>query len=76
MQSYAVNVKDGRLIALVPVEKAGNSTFVGQTVQQIADAQSKHVIDALLDIVVEDDLDTEFFARPRGGRRPNSPRRC
>src|SRR5499427_5479175 len=66
MKSYVVNVKDGRLIALLPDAKTGNSSLVGQTVQQIADAQGKHVIDALLDMVVEDDLETEFFAPTQG----------
>jgi N-acyl-D-aspartate/D-glutamate deacylase len=64
MKSYVVNLKDGRLIALVPDEKGSNAA--GQTVQQIADAQGKHVVDALLDIVVEDDLETEFFAPTQG----------
>jgi N-acyl-D-aspartate/D-glutamate deacylase len=64
MKSYVVNVKDGRLIASVPDQKSANS--VGRTVQQIADAQGKHVIDALLDMVVEEDLDTEFFAETQG----------
>lgn len=63
MKSYPVNVRDGRLIASLPEEK---SNFAGQTVQQIADAQGKHVIDALLDLVVDDDLETEFFAPTQG----------
>ena len=54
MKSYVVNLKEGRLIALVPDEKAGNASRSGQTVQEIAEAQGKHVIDALLDMVVED----------------------
>ena len=66
MKSYVVNVKEGRLIALVPVEKANHATAIGRTVQQIADAQGKHVIDAVLDMVVEDDLATEFFAETQG----------
>jgi N-acyl-D-amino-acid deacylase len=66
MKSYFVNVKDERLIALVPDEKPANAHGAGQTVQQIADAQGKHVIDALLDMVVEDDLATEFFAPTQG----------
>ena len=33
MKSYVVNVKDGRLIALAPVEKANHATAAGQTVQ-------------------------------------------
>jgi hypothetical protein len=49
----------------VPDEKPTNAQLAGQTVQQIADAQGKHVIDALLDILVED----EFSLRPRGERR-------
>ena len=66
MKSYVVNVKDGRLIALLPDAKTANSSLAGQTVQQIADAQGKHVIDALLDMVVEDDLATEFYAPTQG----------
>ena len=66
MKSYVVNLKDGRLIALLPDAKTANSALTGQTVQQIADAQGKHVIDALLDMVVEDDLATEFFAPTQG----------
>jgi len=64
MKSYVVNVKDGRLVALVPDEKGANAA--GRTVQQIADAQGKHVVDAVLDLVVEDDLATEFFAETQG----------
>jgi N-acyl-D-aspartate/D-glutamate deacylase len=66
MKSYVVNVKDGRLIALLPDAKTGNSALIGQTMQQIADAQGKHVIDALLEMVVEDDLATEFYAPTQG----------
>ncbi|MGA9011336.1 MAG: Rieske 2Fe-2S domain-containing protein, partial [Acetobacteraceae bacterium] len=66
MKSYVVNVKEGRLIALVPVEKANHAPAIGQTVQQIADAQGKHVIDAVLDMVVEEDLATEFIAETQG----------
>src|SRR5580698_5787848 len=66
MKSYVVNVKEGRLIALVPVEKANEATAIGQTVQQIADAQGQHVIDTVLDMVVEEDLATEFIAETQG----------
>ncbi|HEV2336356.1 MAG TPA: amidohydrolase family protein, partial [Stellaceae bacterium] len=66
MKSYVVTLKEGRLIALVPDEKAGNASRSGQTVQQIADAEGKHVIDALLDLVVEDDLATEFIGQTQG----------
>jgi hypothetical protein len=47
-------------------ERPTNAHGAGQTVQQIADAQGKHVIDALLDMVVEDDLAAEFFAPTQG----------
>ena len=66
MKSYVVNVTDGRMIALVPDEKAANSAGIGQTIQQIADEQGTHVIDALLDLVVEEDLTTEFLAETQG----------
>ena len=64
LKSYVVTVRDGRLVASVPDQKGANTA--GQTVQQIADAQGKHVIDAVLDLVVEDDLATEFFAPTQG----------
>ena len=66
MKSFAVGVKDGRLIASAPDENADTVAEAGQTVQQIADREGKHVIDALLDMVVEDDLSTEFFAPIQG----------
>jgi len=66
MKSYVVNVKDGRMIALVPDEKAAAKAENGQTVQQIADQEGKHVIDSLLDMVVADDLTTEFLAETQG----------
>ena len=36
--------------------------YVGETVAGIAQRESKHVVDALLDLVVADGLRTEFFA--------------
>jgi N-acyl-D-aspartate/D-glutamate deacylase/nitrite reductase/ring-hydroxylating ferredoxin subunit len=66
LKSYVVSVKEGRLVASVPDQKGANSAGIGQTVQQIADAQNKHVVDALLDMVVEEDLATEFFAETQG----------
>ena len=54
----------GSAAALV-VEDVGRRDFeeyIGQSVDQIARAKGKHVIDALLDIVVEDNLQTEFFS--------------
>ena len=43
--------------------------YIGMTVAQIAEAEGKHVIDALLDIVVVDDLRTEIIA-PQGRDYP------
>jgi N-acyl-D-aspartate/D-glutamate deacylase len=40
--------------------------YAGLTVQEIADKEGKHVIDALLDLVVEDDLGTEFMGEFQG----------
>ena len=62
MKSFMVTEKDGQLIALVP-DGAGDT---GMTVQQIADRQGRHVIDTLLDMVVEGDLATEFYADTQG----------
>lgn len=64
LKTYVVNVKDGHLIASVPDRKGANTA--GRTVQQIADEQKKHLVDALLDMVVADDLATEFFAETQG----------
>ena len=63
MKSYVVNVKDGRLVASVPEKKPLTCLA---TLRKIADAQGKHVIDALLDMVVEEDLTTEFIAETQG----------
>ena len=54
------------------VEEVGRPDFehyIGQTVGQIAEVEGKHVIDALLDIVVEDDLQT-WFLGPKGQDNP------
>ena len=66
MKSFAVAVKDGRLIASAPDVSETATSEAGQTVQQIADREGKHVIDALLDMVVEGDMATEFFADSQG----------
>ncbi len=66
MKSFVLSVKDGQLIASAPDEHADTVAEAGQTVQQIADREGKHVIDALLDMVVEDDLSTDFFAAIQG----------
>ena len=53
----------GSIPSLV-VEEVGRADFehyVGRTVGQIAELEGKHVVDALLDIVVADDLQTAFM---------------
>ena len=59
-------VAQGSVGSLTVQRKSVNEAGFGKTVQQIADAQGKHVIDALLDMVVEEDLATEFFAPTQG----------
>src|SRR3954447_485245 len=59
-------VAQGSVGSLILQRKNVNEAGFGKTVQQIADAQGKHVIDALLDMVVEEDLATEFFAPTQG----------
>ena len=52
-------------VAGFEVEDVGRRDFehyIGQNVGQIAEKEGKHVIDALLDLVVEDNLQTEFMA--------------
>ena len=54
---------DGSVAALM-VEEVGRQDFehyIGMSVAQIAEEEGKHVIDALLDIVVADNLQTEFL---------------
>ncbi len=41
--------------------------FREMSVQQVADATGKHIVDAMLDIAVTDDLDTLFFTAPPQG---------
>ena len=53
---------DGSIAGLV-VEEVGRADlerYAGQSVGQIAQKEGKHLIDALLDIVVADNLQTEF----------------
>jgi N-acyl-D-aspartate/D-glutamate deacylase len=59
-------VAQGSVGSLTVQRKNVNEAGFGKTVQQIADAGNKHVIDALLDMVVEEDLATEFFAPTQG----------
>ena len=51
---------------MAPAEGETGIPEAGQTVQEIADREGKHVIDALLDLVVADDLGTEFLAEIQG----------
>jgi N-acyl-D-aspartate/D-glutamate deacylase len=59
-------VAQGSVGSLILQRKNVNEPGFGKTVQQIADAGKQHVIDALLDMVVEEDLATEFFAPTQG----------
>lgn len=63
----AARIKDS--VAGLVVEGVGRSEleqYVGQSIAEIAQAEGKHVVDALLDIAVADDLRTEFIgAQPR-----------
>ena len=58
-------------VARLVVEEVGRRDFehhLGQSIGQIAQNEDKHVIDALLDIVVEDNLQTEFLITSRGAK--------
>ena len=51
-------------VAGLIIEEVGTQKFddyVGMSIGDIAEKEGKHVIDALLDLVVEDNLQTEFF---------------
>ena len=55
------------------VEETANPEYehyAGMSVQQIAEKEDKHVIDALLDLVVADNLKTEFIAETVGRNVP------
>ena len=55
------------------VEEVGHPKFeryVGQTLQQVAERQGNHVVDALLDLVIADDVQTEFLC-PTGRDNPD-----
>ena len=54
------------------VESVGRRDFehyIGQSIGEVAEKEGKHVIDALLDLVVEDNLQTELFG-PSGRYNP------
>ena len=62
---------DGSLEGLI-VEEVGHrelERYIGEKLGDIAAQEGKHVVDALLDLVVEDDLQTELYAQ----RSVNSP---
>lgn len=48
---------------LVNTKTDEHQQFVGKTTGEIADAQGKHVVDAICDLVMADDLDTCFHIR-------------
>lgn len=47
---------------------AGTQQWLDHTVGLVAEKTGKHVVDAMLDIVVEDNLETEFFSMPPNTR--------
>ncbi len=64
------------IVARLVVEEAGRRDFehyLGYSVGQIAEQEGKHVVDALLDIVVGDNLQTEFILSRSNGGTPYSP---
>ena len=60
-------------VAGLVVEEVGHPEFeryVGQTLQQVAEQEGRHVVDSLLDLVIADDLQTEFLC-PTGRDNPD-----
>jgi N-acyl-D-aspartate/D-glutamate deacylase len=56
----------------ISVEKtklAKNHACDGKSIRQLADAQGKGIIDAFLDLVVEENLDTEFVTQANNSER-------
>ena len=52
-------------VAGLTVEWVGNSQFehyLGMTIQEIADKENRHIVDVVLDLVVADNMQTEFLA--------------
>ncbi len=43
--------------------------FIGKTVEEVAKMENKHVIDAMFDIAVEENLETEFYTPARNVRQ-------
>jgi len=50
---------------VMEAKKASLKKYDGMTMEEIANDQNKHVIDALLDLVIEDDLQTDFESTPK-----------
>ena len=62
----------GSLPGLI-IEEVGHSELehhVGQTVEQMANEKGSHIVDALLDLVIADNLQTEFLC-PTGRDNPS-----
>ncbi|MCE2486756.1 MAG: amidohydrolase family protein, partial [Desulfurellaceae bacterium] len=47
------------------VKNKKNEKFIGKTVEEVAAMENKHVIDAMFDIAVEENLETEFYTPAR-----------
>ncbi len=56
---FIAGVNDAKVVETFSTE---NQRWVGRSIQEIADATGKHVVDAILDIVVADELRTIFSA--------------
>jgi N-acyl-D-amino-acid deacylase len=56
---------DKMMVAETALEK--NSGFIGKSVEEIAHEQGKDILDALLDLVLEEDLETAFDITQVGG---------
>ena len=53
-----------REFVILDTAKAENKQFVGKTIEQLGDMTGKHPIDALLDLVVDEELQTTVFTPP------------
>ena len=54
------------------VEDDKFSKYLGMTVEQIANAENKHPMDAMLDLAIEDNLNTEFNTPARNVREDHA----
>ena len=55
-------------IVLTGPATASSQKWLDHTIGQIAEQTGKHPVDAMLDIVVEESLETEFFSMPPNGK--------